>query len=529
MKPGRLMHSTSKASFGPIGTDRKARAVQLPAVSPAALARAPSAGVLEDARGTGGGLMTAKLQASGWERMPELDEACARAFSPRGRAKDKSPALPAPVAKEKAPALPPPAALPPDPPAGPLDDRAARLALEEENVELRSRLEKLERQTVDLVSRKYRSVSGGFFRTKVEHVDSKMPDGDIEQLRRKLEKKGKEIAAVRRDLDDARYEKRELEEELAEMRALAHALNAREPSKVAAACTQTERPVWPEVGVMARPETRFAESQAVAPTLDASTARTPRRMSHAEVETDPEVRVEPSPPPSPKPPVIQAADADTQTAPPAETRDRGLTAVVCCADASVAADDGAAERTAELEEALAKAGEAVRAALDDRKKLAAEHAKAVAAAKFAAAAAATREKEGAAKLAAKEAEVKRLIAELAEERDSGEAWQNRCKEALLQEATKVLVSCPKVTLSLGEKEIAIYGQVDLEDIGKFIRTTLMPKYTSVLEIDRKKGEDVNDVVESLCQALVSDVGDTLKKKVPTVNVTARRLPSKEMP
>ena len=49
----------------------------------------------------------------GWERMPELDEACARAFSPRGRAKDKSPALPAPVAKEKAPALPPPAALPP--------------------------------------------------------------------------------------------------------------------------------------------------------------------------------------------------------------------------------------------------------------------------------------------------------------------------------------------------------------------------------------------------------------------------------
>ena len=91
------------------------------------------------------------------------------------------------------------------------------------------------------------------------------------------------------------------------------------------------------------------------------------------------------------------------------------------------------------------------------------------------------------------------------------------------------VQIPQVTLSLGEKEIAIYGQVDLEDIGKFIRTTLMPKYTSVLEIDRKKGEDVNDVVESLCQALVSDVGDTLKKKVPTVNVTARRLPSKEMP
>jgi hypothetical protein len=55
----------------------------------------------------------------------------------------------------------------------------------------------------------------------------------------------------------------------------------------------------------------------------------------------------------------------------------------------------------------------------------------------------------------------------------------------------------------------------------------LPKYTSVLEIDRKKGEDVNDVVESLCQALVRDIGDTLKKKVPTVNVTARRLPSKQ--
>jgi hypothetical protein len=425
--------------------------------------------------------------------------------------------------------LPAPTALPPEPPA--LDDRAARLALEEENVELRSRLEKLERQTVDLVSRKYRSVSGGFFRAKVENPESKMmPDSDLEQLRRKLDRKSKELAAVRRDLDEAVYEKRELEEELAEMRALAQALRGRPPLGVVAASTQTERPNWPEVGVTARPETRSGETQAVAFTVEAGTLQTPRLTSDAEVETDLEARVEPSPPPSPKSPVIRSAEHGTQTAPNAETRDRGMTAVVVSADASVAADDGAAERIAELEAALQNAGEAVRAAQKERQQLAVEHAKVVAAhvaAKAAAAKAAVREREDAAKLAAKDAEVDELSVALAAAREKAEAWQARCKEALLQEATKVLVSCPKVTLSLGEKDLAIYGQVDLEDVGKFIRTSLLPKYTSVLEIDRKKGEDVNDVVESLCQALVRDIGDTLKKKVPTVNVTARRLPSKQ--
>merc|ERR1719247_3640244 len=116
---------------------------------------------------------------------------------------------------------------------------------------------------------------------------------------------------------------------------------------------------------MARPETRFAESQAVARTAEAGTVRTPRHTADAEVET----AREPSPPPSPKSPVIQAAEQGIQTAPQAETRDRGMTAVVGSADAGVSADDGAAARTEELEAALAKAGESVRAALLERKNL----------------------------------------------------------------------------------------------------------------------------------------------------------------
>merc|ERR1719171_1653985 len=105
------MHSTSKASFGfNHGTDRKARTV-LPAVSPAA--RGASAGA-DDARG--GALFTAKLAASGWEKMPELDEESRKAPV----AKDKVPAV-----KERAPVLPAPTALPPEPQAAQLDDRVA--------------------------------------------------------------------------------------------------------------------------------------------------------------------------------------------------------------------------------------------------------------------------------------------------------------------------------------------------------------------------------------------------------------------
>jgi hypothetical protein len=124
------------------------------------------------------------------------------------------------------------------------------------------------------------------------------------------------------------------------------------------------------------------------------------------------------------------------------------------------------------------------------------------------------------------AELEKVQAELVEVKRSQQIWSKRCREALLCETTKVLVSCPKVTLALGEKDLPVYGSVDLEDVSKVIRESLLPKYTAVLAVDEKSGADIHETVESLCNALVTDIAETLKKKVPAVNVNARRL-SKE--
>lgn len=121
----------------------------------------------------------------------------------------------------------------------------------------------------------------------------------------------------------------------------------------------------------------------------------------------------------------------------------------------------------------------------------------------------------------------RSLAELRQELEACDEermrWSRRCKEALMQEATKILVSCPKVTLALGMKDMPICGQVDLDDVPKVVRSDLLPKYTTVISVAKGSKEDVHAVVDKLCQDLVADISVMLAKKVPAVKVNSRQV------
>lgn len=417
-----------------------------------------------------------------------------------------------------------------------------------ENAELKDRLERLERQTVDLFTRKYRGVAGGQFKGSAY---TPKVDPDTEPLRKKLEKKTRENTALRRDLDNTLLERGELEEELADLRKLSSSLKIGwsqrpEVGPMAAASCQTESQTprarevrevevatIPLLGVPAVTQTAWpapemacqTDSAVIAVDAEAATSPRPRISTATQASLEAKAVERPVTCDAASQFAAQADDADTQTV--LETSD---------AEAQ-ACDETSAVRILELEQALSQAGEAVRVALAEREGLRADLKRLeqeVAAAKKAQAAETKKAQEAAdsaksalSRLEAAETRNRALEEALAEEKANSARWQARCKEALTADVTKVLVSCPKVTLALGEKELEIYGQMDLEDVGKFIRATLLPKYTSILAIEAGKGEDIHQIVESLCNSLVQDIGDTLKKKAPSVNVNARRLSRSE--